>query len=121
MENVLDPASVIFLVFSEDYHAIEPLFANCHIRNSAFRYVMIDEDFATSLALMTLCDHHFVSDSTFSFWGLCCLLDEQQQYFRGVSGTEATWWTDVCDADMGATPRGAIASFFSIDGRFIFP
>ena len=69
METEFDPAKVVFLVFSEDSRVVMPLFANAQARNPSLRFVMVDEDFATSLALMSMCQHHVVTDSTFRFWG----------------------------------------------------
>ena len=70
METEFDPAKVVFLVFSEDSRVVMPLFVNAHARNPSLRYVMVYEDFATSLALMSMCQHHISAHSSYSFWGV---------------------------------------------------
>jgi predicted transposase YdaD len=74
MEKEFDPAKVVYFVFSEDSRIVQPMFMNMRARNPAMQFVIIDEDFATSLAVMTMCKHHIMSFSTFSFWGMQMLV-----------------------------------------------
>jgi hypothetical protein len=69
METSFDPSKVIFFVFSESSLLLRPFFVNAQARIPSLRFQMINEDFATSLAIMSMCQHHIVADSTFSFWG----------------------------------------------------
>jgi hypothetical protein len=64
----------VYLVFSEDSRAVMPLLADAQARIPDLQFMMVEEDFATSLAVMTLCQHHIVADSSFSFWGKCDLI-----------------------------------------------
>jgi hypothetical protein len=70
MEKAFDPAKVVFFVISEDARILMPFFLNAQARISSMRFVMIEDDFATSLAVMSMCQHHIVADSKFSFWGM---------------------------------------------------
>jgi hypothetical protein len=69
MEHEFDIKSVVFLVFCENSTAIQPLFDKLQRKHPVFRFEMIEENFALSLALTSMCKHHVLAVSTFSFWG----------------------------------------------------
>jgi hypothetical protein len=70
MESEFDPSKVVFLVFSEDSRMVMPMLMNFRARIPAMQFVIVEEDFATALAVMTLCQHHIIPHSSFSFWGM---------------------------------------------------
>jgi hypothetical protein len=91
MQNEFEPAKVVFFVFSEDSRVVMPLFMNAQARIPALQFVIVEEDFATSLVIMSMCKHHFVPDSTFSYWGTLMfpLLTDNNVHDRRVSRQEA--------------------------------
>jgi hypothetical protein len=74
MTKEFDPAKVIFMVFSDNIP--EALKMIDSINNPTLEYHVVDEDFATSMLVMSLCKHHISTVSTFSFWG--AYLDKHQ-------------------------------------------
>lgn len=68
IENLLDPDRMVFLIFAEDTSALS-LFTELAASRPQLRFHLIEEDFATSLLLMSMCTHHVVTVSTFGFWG----------------------------------------------------
>ncbi len=72
LEDKLDPAKVVYLVFTEVPSAAS-FFEEFAARNPLMKYEVITENFALSLLLMSMCTHHVLAVSTFSFWGLHAL------------------------------------------------
>jgi hypothetical protein len=70
MEWLFDSATSVFLFFSEDARQLEPLIMRIMLEYPGLSFLVIDENFALSLALMSMCKHHIVATSMFSFWGL---------------------------------------------------
>ena len=61
-----------FLIFTDNAKHVRDLLPKLHISN----YHIVEEDFANSLLLMTLCQHHIVVPSMFGYWG--AYLDQKQ-------------------------------------------
>ena len=71
MEKMFTPKDVTFVIFAENATTILPHFVKAQQRNPDFQYRIVDdENFAVTMAFMTLCDHHVVTSSTFGFWGM---------------------------------------------------
>jgi hypothetical protein len=70
IERFFDPSQSVFLFFSEDSRQLESLLLRLVIAYSDFKFIIVNENYALSLALMSMCKHHIVATSMFSFWGL---------------------------------------------------
>ena len=70
------PRSVTFLIFTDNLDRAKTLVTSLALIDSHVIYV--DEDFVSSMVLMSLCKHHVGTVSTFSFWG--AYLDKKQPY-----------------------------------------
>ncbi len=66
----------IFFLFTDNKAQLQTVINKTLERFPNFRYIVVDEDEATSLALMTLCQHHVVTISSFGVWG--AYLDPRQ-------------------------------------------
>jgi hypothetical protein len=70
LEAAFDHEKVIFMVFSEETDRLMPLLSHAQALVPKLRFVILNEDFATTLAMMNICQHHIVAESALSFWGL---------------------------------------------------
>ena len=67
--------NVVFLLFADDQAKLQELINRSQVIQG-LSTLIIHEDFAHSLLLMTRCTHHIATTSTFSFWG--AYLDKKQ-------------------------------------------
>jgi hypothetical protein len=74
MTKEFDPAKVIFMVFSDNIPGALKMINS--INNPNLEYHVVDEDFVTSMLVMSLCKHHINTMSTYSYWG--AYLDKHQ-------------------------------------------
>ena len=91
IERYFDPSKHVFLFFTEDAAKLTPLIDELTTLYSAFSCIVVDENFALSMALMSMCKHHVVSTSMFSFWGMAVTLRLilTMMARRGVPGFQA--------------------------------
>ena len=68
--------NVTFLLFTDNIARLESILSDAAESIKDLHYVIIDEDFASSMLLMTLCQHHVIGTSSFGFWG--AYLDTKQ-------------------------------------------
>ena len=68
-----DPAKVTYLVVSDHLPRAMEIMASF---DAPLNFIGVEEDFVSALALMSLCEHHVGTTSTYSFWG--AYLDKQQ-------------------------------------------
>ena len=77
MLEQFSPENVIYLLFSDDTRAMTKLINRIPASvKKTMQYHVVDEDFAHSMLLMSMCQHHIGTASTFSFWG--SYLDKKQ-------------------------------------------
>ena len=69
-----DPATSVFVLFADNVPGALDIIAE--INSTAVHTVVVDEDYVSSLALMTLCKHHVGTVSSYGFWG--AYLDQKQ-------------------------------------------
>jgi hypothetical protein len=70
LEAAFDHEKVTFMVFSEETDRLMSLLSHAQALVPKLRFVVLNEDFATTLAMMSICQHHIVAESALSFWGL---------------------------------------------------
>ena len=73
-----NPAKVTYLVVADDMEAALAIVDDIRASDPSWHVVPVVEDFVSTLALMSLCEHHIGTTSTFSFWG--AYLDQQQPH-----------------------------------------
>ena len=71
-----DLRSSVFLLFSDDLGSHQDIIKKARAYYPDFKYVVVNEDSASSLLLMSLCKHHVVTISAFGMWG--AYLDKHQ-------------------------------------------
>ena len=77
MLREFNASNVVFLIFTDNPRRLaNTILSGMRGVKMATRFV--DEDFATSMLLMSMCKHHIGSVSTFSFWG--AYLDKEQPH-----------------------------------------
>jgi hypothetical protein len=69
IEREFKPSNVVYLVFAENMNLTASLMSYLETRMPSLSYLLINEDAALSLALMSMCKHHVVGASEFGFWG----------------------------------------------------
>jgi hypothetical protein len=69
IDRMFDTSRTVFLLFAEKTDELQPVILRLTSMHRDFSYVIVQENIALSLALMTLCKHHIVS-SPLSFWGM---------------------------------------------------
>jgi hypothetical protein len=74
MTKILDPARVVFVIFSDNIPSAKKMLDA--IPHADLQYQVVDEDFATTLLVMSRCKHHVSTVSSYSFWG--AYLDKHQ-------------------------------------------
>lgn len=57
-----------YLVFSDEYVEAKKMLRQLDFEK-AHRLVYLDLDFATTMHMMSMCDHHVIANSSFSWWG----------------------------------------------------
>ena len=77
MLSQFNPRNVTFLLIADDIDMMIDLLEKLPNRHE-LSYHIVDEDFAHSLLIMSLCKHHIGTASTYSFWGI--YLDKQQPH-----------------------------------------
>jgi hypothetical protein len=70
MEREFESNNVVYLVLAENMNVAASLMSYLETRIPSLSYVLINEDAALSLALMSLCKHHVFVASAFGFWGI---------------------------------------------------
>jgi hypothetical protein len=100
MQYMFDPSQSVFLLFSENAQQLQSFVLRLVLIYPGLSFIVIDENYALSLALMSMCKHHIVATSIFSFWGSwfqILLIDIDLNACRCISGSEpAIWRTDYC-------------------------
>ena len=77
------PERITYILFADNAERLRAVLDEVIGAKLHFDYIVVKEDFAHSLLLMTLCDHHIGSTSAFSFWG--AYLDKKQPNNGGLS------------------------------------
>ena len=73
MTKQFDPAKHIFVIFADNVPKMEREYlmpVREVIGSGSLHYHIVEEDFANSMLLMSLCKHHVGTSSTYSFWGI---------------------------------------------------
>jgi hypothetical protein len=70
-------SEVTFFVFADDVVKAKGLLSKLE-GSDGFKLVFVDENVATSVKMMSLCQHHVLTSSTLSFWG--AYLDRKQPH-----------------------------------------
>lgn len=81
MFNKFNRDDVVYLLFTDDIGQLNEML-DSYDPSISFEHVIVEEDYATSLLLMTMCTHHVGSFSTYSYWG--AYLDTKQSIDRKV-------------------------------------
>ena len=116
--SCFDPAST-FLVFSNDME-----WCKKHFKGERF-YFSENESPVVDLYLQTMCSHHIISNSSYSWWGAWLNPNPEKKvifpapwfcpYYRKLLNTK-----DLCPEDWKAIPvSGTIALYFHAGGAFI--
>jgi hypothetical protein len=69
VDKMFDVSTMVFLLFAEEPDKLKSLILRVAATHGDFSFVIVKENKALSLALMSLCKHHIIS-SSLSFWGM---------------------------------------------------
>lgn len=86
-----DSETSLYVVFSDDNAKAKELFQAHAAKDPRLQFVVVDDNAAASLLLMSLCKHHVLTSSTLSFWG--AYLDQGQPH-NGRTILHETFFND---------------------------